>query len=194
MRRRFSGVPGTGARSRTSTKSQHRRGEFLPPQEQSNSEDDLIGDQDRPRRPLDKSLLNKGLLARWIRRRRAALRRAIAERKAAKARHHDGEQAERLGREALTVALQGFEGGRVHLEKCSESGVASVILDYPERKNALSGEKMSNSIFRDFLTFFLSFHNFSMTDFFVYRNTAQFPAPVFFRMDDGISSSSLEHL
>ena len=33
-------------------------GEFLPPQEQSNSVDDLIGDQDRLRRPLDKSLLN----------------------------------------------------------------------------------------------------------------------------------------
>ena len=79
-------------------------GEFLPRQEQSHSEDDLIGDQDRPRRPLDKSLLNEALLARWIRRRRAALRRAIAERKAAKARHHHAEQAEQLGRESLTVA------------------------------------------------------------------------------------------
>ena len=79
-------------------------GEFLPRQEQSHSEDDLIGDQDRPRRPLDKSLLNEGLLARWMRRRRAALRRAIAERKAAKARHHDAEQAEERGRESLTVA------------------------------------------------------------------------------------------
>ena len=56
-------------------------GEFLPSQQQSNSEDDLIGDQDRLRRPLDKSLLNEALLARWIRRRRTALRRAIAERK-----------------------------------------------------------------------------------------------------------------
>jgi|ERR1700722_5671373 hypothetical protein len=65
---------------------------------------DLIADQDRPRRPLDKSLLNEALLARWIRRRRAALRRAIAERKAAKARQHHAEQLEQLGREALTVA------------------------------------------------------------------------------------------
>jgi hypothetical protein len=79
-------------------------GKFLPREEQCHSEDDLIGDQDRPRRPLDKSLLNEGLLARWMRRRRAALRRAIAERKAAKARHHDAEQAEERGRESLTVA------------------------------------------------------------------------------------------
>jgi hypothetical protein len=81
-------------------------GEFLPPQEQSNSEDDLIGDQDGPRRPLDKSLLNEALLARWIRRRRAALRRAIADRKAAKERQHHAQQAEQLGRESLTVAEQ----------------------------------------------------------------------------------------
>jgi hypothetical protein len=79
-------------------------GEFLPPQEQSNSEDDLIGDQDRPRRPLDKSLLNEALLARWIRRRRAALRRAIAERKAVEARQHHAEQAEQVGRESIAVA------------------------------------------------------------------------------------------
>ena len=78
--------------------------EFLPRLEQSHSEDDLIGDQDCPRRPLDKSLLNEALLARWIRRRRAALRRAIAERKAANARHHHAQQAEQLGRESLTVA------------------------------------------------------------------------------------------
>ena len=63
-----------------------------------------MGDQDRLRRPLDKSLLSEALLARWIRRRRAALRRAIAERKAAKARQHHAEQAEQLGRESLTVA------------------------------------------------------------------------------------------
>jgi hypothetical protein len=81
-------------------------GEFLPSQQQSNSEDDPIGDQDRLRRPLDKSLLNEALLARWIRRRRTALRRAIAERKAAKARQHRAEQAEQLGRELLTVAEQ----------------------------------------------------------------------------------------
>ena len=80
-------------------------GEFLPRQEQSHSEeDDVIGDQDRPRRSLDKSRLNEALLARWIRRRRAALRRAIAERKAANARHHHAQQAEQLGRESLTVA------------------------------------------------------------------------------------------
>ena len=76
--------------------------EFLP--QQSNSEDDPLSDQDRLRRPLDKSLLNEALLARWIRRRRAALRRAIAERKAANARHHHAEQAEQLARESLTVA------------------------------------------------------------------------------------------
>jgi hypothetical protein len=63
--------------------------EFLAPQEQS-----IIGDQDRPRRPLD----------RWIRRRRAALRRAIAERRAAKARQHQAEQAEQVARESLAVA------------------------------------------------------------------------------------------
>ena len=79
-------------------------GEFAPRQEQSHSEDDLIGDQGRAHRPLDKSLLNEALLARWIRRRRAALGRAIAERKVAKARHHEAEQAEQLGRESLTVA------------------------------------------------------------------------------------------
>jgi hypothetical protein len=78
-------------------------GEFLPRQEH-HSEDDVICDQDRPRPRLDKSLLNEALLARWIRRRRAALRRAIAERKAAKARHHHAEQAEPLARESLTVA------------------------------------------------------------------------------------------
>jgi hypothetical protein len=77
-------------------------GEFLPSQQQSNSVDDLIGDQNRLRRPLDKSLLN----ARWIRRRRSTLRRAIAERKAAKGRRHRAEQAEQLGRELLTVAEQ----------------------------------------------------------------------------------------
>ena len=77
---------------------------ILPPQEQSNSEDNLIGDQDRPCRPLDKSLLNEALLARWIRRRRAALRRAIAERKAVEARQHHAEQAEQVGRELITVA------------------------------------------------------------------------------------------
>ena len=49
-------------------------GEFLPPKEQSNSEDDLVGDQGRPRRPLDKSLLNEALFARWIRRRRRTWR------------------------------------------------------------------------------------------------------------------------
>jgi hypothetical protein len=81
-------------------------GNFPPRQEQSYSEDNLIGDQDRPRRPLDKSLLNEALLARWIRRRRAALRRAIAERKAAKARQHHAEQAEQLARQSLTVAEQ----------------------------------------------------------------------------------------
>jgi hypothetical protein len=72
--------------------------------EQSNSEDDLIGDRNRPCRPLDKSLLNEALLARWIRRRRASLRRAIAERKAAKARQHQAEQTEQVGRESLTLA------------------------------------------------------------------------------------------
>jgi hypothetical protein len=72
--------------------------------EQSISKDNLIGDQDRPRRPLDKSVLNEALLARWIRRRRAALRRAIADRKAAKARQHQAEQAEQVGRESLAVA------------------------------------------------------------------------------------------
>jgi hypothetical protein len=77
--------------------------EFLTPQEQSNSEH-LIGDQDRPRRSLDKSLLNEALLTRWVRRRRAALRRAIAERKTAKARQHQAKQAEQVGRESLAVA------------------------------------------------------------------------------------------
>ena len=82
-------------------------GEFAPRQEQSHSEDNhLSGDQGRAYRPLDKSLLNGALLARWIRRRRAALGRAIAERKVAKARHHEAEQAEQLGRELLTVAEQ----------------------------------------------------------------------------------------
>ena len=81
-------------------------GEFLLSQQQSNLVDDLIGDQDRLRRPLDKSLLNEALLARWIRRRRAALRRAIAERKAAKARQHRSQQAEQVGRELLTVTEQ----------------------------------------------------------------------------------------
>jgi len=38
--------------------------------------------------------------------------------------------------------LQGFKGGKVHVEKNLETGVVSVILDYPERKNALSGEMM----------------------------------------------------
>jgi hypothetical protein len=71
---------------------------------QFNSVDDLIGDQDRARRPLDKSLLDEALLRRWIRRRRAALRRAIAERTAAKARHHQAEEAEQVGRESLIVA------------------------------------------------------------------------------------------
>lgn len=36
--------------------------------------------------------------------------------------------------------LQGFEGGKVHLEK-TDSGLVTVVLDYPERKNALSGEE-----------------------------------------------------
>jgi len=38
--------------------------------------------------------------------------------------------------------LQGFEGGKVHLEKCSDTGVATVTLDFPERMNALSGNMM----------------------------------------------------
>lgn len=37
--------------------------------------------------------------------------------------------------------LQGFEGGKVHLEKCADTGVATIILDFPERKNALSGKR-----------------------------------------------------
>jgi hypothetical protein len=78
--------------------------EFLTPREQSNSEDNLIGDQDRPRRSLDENLPNETLLTRWIRRRRAALRRAIAERKTAKARQHHAKQAEQVGRESLAVA------------------------------------------------------------------------------------------
>jgi hypothetical protein len=82
--------------------------EFLTPQEQSNSEDNLIGDKDRPRRSLDKSLPNEALLTRWIRRRRAALRRAIAERKTAKARQHHANQAEQVGRESLAVAERAF--------------------------------------------------------------------------------------
>ena len=53
---------------------------------------------------------------------------------------------------------------------------------------------MSNSVFSDYLTFFLSFYNFSIADFLIYRDTTQFPAPEFFRIDDGISSSSLEYL
>jgi hypothetical protein len=82
------------------------KGEFAPRQEQSHSEDNLSGDQGRAHRPPDKRLLDEALLARWIRRRRAALGRAIAERKVAKARHHEAEQAEQLGRESLTVAEQ----------------------------------------------------------------------------------------
>jgi hypothetical protein len=71
---------------------------------QPSSEDNLIRDQDRPRRPLDKSVLNAVLLARWIRRRRAALRRAIDDRTAAKALQQKAELAKQVGRESLTVA------------------------------------------------------------------------------------------
>jgi len=59
---------------------------FLLPQEQTHSEDDLIGERDRPRRQPNKSVRNEALLARWIRRRRAALRRAIPERRTPKER------------------------------------------------------------------------------------------------------------
>jgi hypothetical protein len=71
---------------------------------QFNSVDDLIGDQDGARRPLDKSLLDEAVLRRWIRRRRAALRRAIAERIAVKARHNQAEQAEQVGRDSIIAA------------------------------------------------------------------------------------------
>ena len=74
-------------------------GEFPPHNEQSLSEEDLIDDQARAHHPLDTTLRNEALFARWIRRRRAALRHAIAERQAAKALHHHTVRAEQLGRE-----------------------------------------------------------------------------------------------
>jgi hypothetical protein len=109
-------------------------GESAPRQEQSLSEDNLSGDQGRAHRPLDNNPLSEALLARWIRRRRAALGQAIAERKVAKERYHEAEQAEQLGRESLTVverALLAFADVDISLVqhraeefKCAATGAA----------------------------------------------------------------------
>jgi hypothetical protein len=89
-------------------------GEIPPHNQQSLSEEDLIGDQAGAHHPLDTTLLNEGQLVALDNLARAALRRAIAEREAGKARHHHIERAEQLGRELHSVAervLLSFSGG-----------------------------------------------------------------------------------
>jgi hypothetical protein len=120
--------------------------ESLPRQGLSHSEEDLLSDQDRSRRRLDKSLLNEALLARWIRRRRAALRRAIAERKAAKARQHHAEQAEQLGHQSLTEAEQA-------LLAFADVDVSFVQYRAEEFKRAATGAPLSDfSLSEDLVT------------------------------------------
>ena len=53
------------------------------------------------------------------------------------ARHYSSAYSESQARDHLNQ----FKGGSVDLEKDTETGIASVILNRPEKKNAITGEE-----------------------------------------------------
>lgn len=57
--------------------------------------------------------------------------------------------------------LSSFKGGKISLNKNSENGIATLVLDNPEKKNAINGIffLISKKVYRNFYSIFFRLHD-----------------------------------